>query len=265
LFILYFSRNANVDYKLKALILICYSILFVLELFVVCLTATYYDGIQFFTAVFIPSVSAVAGFFTLRTNVFNSNLGKLSFVLFATLLGSSVFFSVRYLYCQSKSKEERTFIDRVVDCTNVENKEMVSCAFIHSENYYSDRYMSSISKVFRVGEVLDTYKGCFLQVGLSDYEALACFQNHRVDNSVTKSFGLSRISEGTFYKFVELQKKERKFESIECSQIDFINQFRIEYIFIQNDASVPTKLSRRIVLLAAEKDKTGYSFYKILR
>jgi hypothetical protein len=264
-FSLYFSRNTNLDFEFKVLILICYSILLILELVVVYSTATYYDGIQFSTVVFIPSAASLVVFVIFRTNVPNSNLLKLSVIVFVTLLCSSVFFSIRYLYSQSKSKEERTFINGVVRFTNVENKEMVSCGFIHSENYYSRQYMSSISKVFRVGEILDTYKGCFLQVGLSDYVALACFQNQQVDDLVSRSFGLSRISEGTFYKFVELQKKMGEFKSVESSQLNFIDQFNIDYIFIQNDASISPQLFGRIVLLAAENSKVGYSFYKITR
>jgi hypothetical protein len=264
-FIFYFNKNINICNELKSILFISFSILCVVGIIIVVLTVAYFDGIQFFTNVFIPSTAAIISLFFLRINKSNYILSKIVFALFIIILCSSVFFSVRYMYSQKKIKEEISFIDEVVKSTDIDKDKIVKCGFIHSKTFYSGRYMSTISNVFRVGEVIDTYKGNFLQVGLSDYEALKCCENQNFEDNVTKNYGFSRIAEGTFYKFVEMQKKEGKFKSIESSQNNFINQFKIDYIFIQKDASVSSQLSSRILLLVSEKNGVGYSFYKICR
>ena len=114
------------------------------------------------------------------------------------------------------------------------------------------------------GEMIDCYRNDFYQVGLSDYTALNCLYQDYKGESLAKNQGFAIIKQGTFYKYVEQEKKNKTFISIENSQIKFIHQFNISYIYIQNNADIPRLLKPLIRLVTAEKEQTGYSFYKII-
>lgn len=265
LFILLFKKHVCLDSDTKNKIIFSYFLLLLLSIGIVSITISNYDGIQFFTNLFIPLSTALISLFLLRMELSNGRSNLIAYILFMLLLLSSMFYSVKYIFVQEQKKHELIFTQQIIEILTPLNTKVIYCGFLHSQQYYSQYHMRSISKVFRACEVIDSYYNNLLEVGMSDYVALDWFQNKYKGEDVPKKQGLSRIPEGTFYKFVELQKKEGKFNSIECSQINFIDKFKIDYIFIQNDASISAELSRRIILLAAEKEREGYSFYKISR
>lgn len=265
LYIYLFKKQVFLNNDTKVKIIIAYFSLLSLSAVLASISIGNYDGIQFFTNTFIPLSTAVISLFLLRLNIADYRSNFIVNTFFVVLLLSSVFYSVKYIVVQRRERNDPVFIRQIVNGLKPIKLSNVYCGFLHSTNYYSQFYMHSISNVFRVGESVDCYRNNFLEVGLSDYDALDWLQNKYKGTEASRQKGLARIPEGTFYKFVELQKKTGEFNSVESSQLNFIDQFKIDYIFIQNDASISRQLSGRIVLLAAENSKVGYSFYKIIR
>jgi len=265
-FLFSFKRYILIDLSLKRMILISYFIVLFTAIGIVVLTSGYYDGIQFFINIFTPLTTVLISLFVLRLKLVAKLSHKILYSLFLFLVTSSLFYSVKFMCFQShKEKQDSVFLNKIIHEIGTDDAKPVFCGFIHSKDYYSGNYLRALSKVTMVGEALDSYRNNFLQVGLSDYVALDWLQNGCVEDTNTKKAILSRIPEGTFYKYVELEKKEDNFVSIEQSQINFIKKFNLEYIFIQNDVSISNKLSKTIKLIASEDKSLGYSFYKILK
>ena len=112
---------------------------------------------------------------------------------------------------------------------------------------------------------MDAYRSDIIQVGLSDFVAQNWLKYKYVGDEELRCQGLDRIPEGTFYKYVESEKKKGNFVSIDKSQVDFLCKFNIKYIFIQKDACISAELLRRLKLLASEKRVNGYSLYLVVR
>lgn len=265
-FLLYYRKYILIDYSTKKIILISYLILLLNAIGVVVLTNGYYDGIQFFINVFTPLTTALISLFVMRLKPADKLFFRISYPFFLFLLISSVFYSVKFMSFQSrKEKQDSTFITNIMCEIGMADSKPVFCGFIHSKTYYSGNYLRALSKVTMVGEALDSYRNNFLQVGLSDYSALDWLKNECTEDSNTRRAILSRIPEGTFYKYVELQKKNHNFVSVEQSQVSFIKQHDISYIFVQNDAFISSELAGVLKLVAKENNTTGYAFYRIVK
>jgi len=265
LFVFLLNRKLHLTENSKKWLVSMYFTLLILSAILAVISLGNYDGIQFFTNLFIPLSTAVISLFLLRLKFESYTSNLFVKLIFLVLLLSSMFYSVKYIFVQRNEKHNSVFIKQVTSILKPVSNKVVYCGFLHSTNYYSAFHMHSISNVFRAGEVLDCYSNNILEVGLSDFEALDWLRNKYKGSEETRRKGLSRIPEGTFYKYVELQKQNGTFKSVDSEQINFIERYRINYIFIQNDARVSPQLQKRIVLLAAESNKMGYSFYKINR
>jgi len=264
LFVFILKKDVCIENGTKNELIISYFLLLFISIGIYLLTISNYDGIQFFSNLFIPLSTTIISLFLIRLKINNKRTNFIAHILFVLLLISSVFYSVKYIILQKRVKHESVFIQQIIEKIKPKTSKPIYCGFIHSEQYYSEYYMHSLSKIFRSFEVMDCYFNNLLEVGISDYVALDWLENKYFGDIVKKKQGLSRIPEGTFYKFVENQKRERKFKSIEDSQIYFLEKFKIKYIFIQNNAVVSNELSKKCILIASEKDKNGYSLYKII-
>lgn len=65
-------------------------------------------------------------------------------------------------------------------------------------------------------------------------------------DSLWKKQELGLIQFSVFYQFVEDQKKNNQFTSIDQSQLDFIDQFHINYLITDKDTKLSPLLQKRI-------------------
>lgn len=70
------------------------------------------------------------------------------------------------------------------------------------------------------------------------------------------------LKESLFYEYVMEQQKEKKFKNIAQSQLDFIDQYNIEYIALSPHASLNEALRKRVKKEIVDKN-TGEKFYVI--
>lgn len=142
----------------------------------------------------------------------------------------------------------------------INNEEIINCGFIHSKEYYADYELRVVSKVFVVGGVFDSYRNGLFTIGMSDFTALDYSQNSNFRN---KKMLLSRVEEGTFYKYVQIQKQNGTFLSVEDSQLSFAEICNLKYLYVQNNATLPEVFSDKISLVAKETTENGYSLFSL--
>ena len=71
------------------------------------------------------------------------------------------------------------------------------------------------------------------------------------DNKYTQS----RVKSSVFYQFVEQQKAEGSFVSIEESQLAFVNEYDIDYIVMHKKCALPASLTSKVVQQVPIPDK----------
>ena len=251
-----------IEKKTKWLFTLFYSILLTISILISILMIGSFDGIQFFTNIFVPISTCFFSVFFLRIE---SNNWIYKFILLL-LLSSSTYQMIKSVNNMKSERFEQDFITKINhEIKNDNTNKPIYCGFINSDSFYSIHYLYTISKVFKVGESLDAYRNDIIQVGLSDYVAYNWLKYKYRGDEVTKEQALMRIPEGTFYKYVELEKNKRSYVSLDKSQVNFILKLNIRYIFIQKDASISSELSERIKLLASEKKAKGYSLYYVVK
>lgn len=241
-----------------------------------------FNGVQFFTSIFVPLITSVVSVYALNAKFIRLST-RAYLVLFSILLLSSVYYSVKYVYRQRTTVSESSFVAGVLKAIDLDDPEEVRCGFINSREYYSF-YLSAMGKVFMPGGFLDSYRNDFIQVSLSDFQALSCLSSDSLEKrsvsptkktwipfdyeyqkSVKKHAGKLSITEGTFFKFYESLKQDGESISIDEAQLTFIDKFRLSYLLISNNAEIPSALLSRIQLIVSESNPNGYSFYRVVK
>ena len=215
-----------------------------------------YDGIQFFTNTIVLVVLVFCAFSLAKYSCER----KAVFYILSFLLLSSAFYSVKYLVTAKHNQLEKNFENRVLAEFGKNNENIINCGFIHSKEYYADYELRVVSKVFVIGGVFDNYRDGLFTIGMSDFTALDYYQDC---NSRNKEMLLSRVEEGTFYKYVQIQKQNGTFVSIENSQLSFAEICNLKYLYVQNNAAVPDVFSDKITLVAKETNENGYSLFSL--
>lgn len=215
-----------------------------------------YDGIQFFTNTIVLVVLVFCAFLFVKY----TGERKAVFYILTFLLLSSAFYSVKYLVTAKHNQLEKNFENKVLAEFGINNEEIINCGFIHSKEYYAGYELRVVSKVFVVGGVFDSYRNGLFTIGMSDFTALDYSQN---SNSRNKKMLLSRVEEGTFYKYVQNQKLNGTFVSVEDSQLSFAEICNLKYLYVQNNATLPEVFSDKITLVAKETTENGYSLFSL--
>ncbi|MEI6554686.1 MAG: hypothetical protein WCL70_03780 [Paludibacter sp.] len=262
IFTFIFKQYLDIESEQKRIVLYSFSGLVFMSIFLISFLGGSYDIIQFFTNLYIPLVLVVFSFALMRFKM-DKRFAKISYLLVVVFLLFNVNSLKKAASSFSNNKLDPQFVSVINNEFEKGKNNKIYCGFIHSSTAYSQFYMLSISKVFGIGEVINCYKNNFFLIGLSDFTAVDWLKNGYKGTKVTKEFALSRVSEGTFYQYVEKCKKARKFKSITESQIDFIQLLNIDYLFIQKDVNIPTQLMSYLQFVESEKNEKGYSLYRI--
>jgi hypothetical protein len=77
--------------------------------------------------------------------------------------------------------------------------------------------------------------------------SLSVFDIPLDDNSPLFSFESGLVTSSTFYRFVQNQKLGNRFVSVEQSQIDFINQYHIQYIVASPHVKIPYMILNKVI------------------
>lgn len=143
-------------------------------------------------------------------------------------------------------KFENSFVQEIKkDFKLIKNK--IGICF-QNEDFYSSPHTTSNTSAL----------GCYLllfeknthTIDLTIFDIINQQKNHFFYNTYKKN-----LQNSIFYRFVEQQKQKNKFESIQQSQIDFIKEYKIEYLVASNNV----KLSPLINVLIKKEIKDTIS------
>ena len=137
--------------------------------------------------------------------------------------------------------------------------------YIQSKEFYQDKTpyqwgATSDLDGADLGSFVLMYKNT-LMISISDLTAFDVF-NTGFSGKI-RDYCLKGISKGAFYRFVLRQKNEKKFETEEQSQLDFINKMKIKYLFIAENAKISSEFKSHLSLICADS-KSGELFYKVI-
>ena len=92
------------------------------------------------------------------------------------------------------------------------------------------------STCFGLGRYISVYNDSFFPISISDYNLPF------IKDPATRAINMEGNKMGIFYRFVEKQKKDGSFVSVDQSQIDFIKKYRIRNIILSAKANLPASL-----------------------
>jgi hypothetical protein len=84
------------------------------------------------------------------------------------------------------------------------------------------------------------------------------------EDPFTRQAQLEGMHDTPFYVFVENQKAQKRFSSIEQSQVDFIREYKINYLIVTKDVVLPETLQTLIDKVITDK-LTGERFILLKR
>jgi len=92
--------------------------------------------------------------------------------------------------------------------------------------------------IYNLGIYLNILKNNHTTISISDFQPLVSSKRFNEVSSFTTT--------GVFYQFVEKQKMQHSFKSIERSQVEFIDKYKLDYIIVAQDVDISKYLKPRI-------------------
>ncbi|SHG93152.1 hypothetical protein SAMN04488109_2521 [Chryseolinea serpens] len=106
-----------------------------------------------------------------------------------------------------------------------------------------DEYATVFSKYtvyYTLGDYLPFFANGFVPISISDFEIKLS-----TANSIDAIRDLNAVKLGLFYRFVQAQKEKGTFHTVEQSQLDFIEKYRVRYAIVSAKATIPPFLQAR--------------------
>ncbi len=125
--------------------------------------------------------------------------------------------------------------------------EILFGGFIRAAHEYGSLYGNNYVTVRTLGEYLAFMQNGWVPVSMSDYAMEINEQS------------LGGVSLGIFYQFVEAQKQAHTFESLEQSQVDFIDHYQIKYLIVSSGAKISPLIQQRAKTIWKDQ-KSGERF-----
>lgn len=187
-----------------------------------------FDGTQFWTMVYIPMISVFLYLIIISTNAFNPSLITKVYtgILFFLLLYPYLFIKRPGLNFRQYTNSIRYITDNI-PYNNTENiavfypKSVPVQTAGYDRNHY---YPYSHIKLY----INNYHPFC-----LSEFDTLLS------EDPYIRSYQQKYLKRSLFYRYVERQKQQKLFSSIEQSQLDFIKEARVKYVLSQSGATLP--------------------------
>lgn len=202
------------------------------------------DAVQLWTNIYLP-LSAIICFLVIAF-VVNEKNKYLS--AFAYALICLCFYQVNTLHSTQEINKEYA----VALIKNYKGQEAV---FFKSGNDFTSIFSKNINMYS---------PNPYLIMNFSSYNpiCLTVFEIPKSNSGILKNAEEEIISNSVFYKFVETQKKNNHFVSIENSQVDFIKKHKIKYAFVYSNSRLP-KLIEPYIQKEIKDTVDGIKFYTL--
>lgn len=187
------------------------------------------DSVQFFTNLGLPFIN-VLFIYLLFLSLSTANQIKSRLISALLIMG---FFGNFYFFIK------RTFTYRLSSeyvlaaSEKIKNLNHLGVFLKHRREY--ENPLTFYSSVATLGEYLTMYYPDQHTISLSDFEGAYVKDTKEIDFSLLDK-------QGSFYKYVENQKKHGVFKNYDQSKIDFIRRFKIDYLYASNEVALPREI-----------------------
>jgi hypothetical protein len=191
------------------------------------------DSVQVYSNLSIPFFNLFFMLLAIYSVKHSSN--KKSKILLLLLLLPNLFFNFRVFFYNNEITETETLKELT---SKIKNKNHISVSLKKSEDY---------STVFAKNPYL-AFLGQYLVPFYSDaYSVDISVHQMKIDS--TSRYVQSEIrmlQNAPFYQYVERQKSVGKFVNIKQSQLDFIKEYKIDYLIANKNTSIPKHIQHLV-------------------
>lgn len=191
------------------------------------------DSVQVYSNLSIPFFNLF--FMLLAIYLVKHSSNKKSKILLLLLLLPNLFFNFRVFFYNNEITETETLKELT---SKIKNKNHISVSLKKSEDY---------STVFAKNPYL-AFLGQYLVPFYSDaYSVDISVHQMKIDS--TSRYVQSEIrmlQNAPFYQYVERQKSVGKFVNIKQSQLDFIKEYKIDYLIANKNTSIPKHIQHLV-------------------
>jgi len=145
----------------------------------------------------------------------------------------------------SNSGHSKVFMDEISKAINSGEVGKLGAGMKGEKNFEDEIYGYVTFNTIR-GDYLFLLNNDWITLSISDYTESTIKPDSGFTNKLFNKRREKYLSLGIFYQFVQQQKKENQFLSVEQSQIDFINKYKISYIIASPEAEVPGLLQEKV-------------------
>ena len=220
----------------------------------------FYNGISYPLSKIVFTFGCFTAAISIIENRRKYNIFLITFSVVILLSTSWLFFrTIRNLQLaihsptHNNSIEFLEKIDTVFNYTSI--NEPTIGIFLLERNSFEERCKinsgsSSHTNMINMGTLLSEIKNTndFFNLSWRDI-------NLEQNNYLVKSY----VNNSVFSRFIEQQKTENTFTSIEESKTDFVNKYNIRYLIMEKDVVIPQSLKNKIEKTIVDK-KTGLQF-----
>lgn len=187
-----------------------------------------FDGTQFWTVVYIPLMSIFLYIIIISTNCFKPTFTIKAYTYFLFML---LFYP--YLFIKNSGWnfiQNTSSIRYLTDNISPDNKKNIAVFYPKSIPKHVAGYDKNIY-----------YPYGHMKLYIDNYHpyCLSEFDTMLSRDTYIRNYQVSYLKRSIFFRFVEKQKKQHVFNSIEQSQLDFIKEARVKYVLTQSGATLP--------------------------
>jgi hypothetical protein len=227
LILLFFQTKELIPYIKKNHFIFLFFSIFIFSLFSWAAFNNIADAVQFFSNISIPLINILIVILGIHLVNYNK---KILFSVFILMV-----------ICSISPQLKEIFVMQGTDITELKpilkkiaSKNHTGVSF-KSKNSYNSIFAKNTNFNFYGNYLLNSYSDVF-NIDLSVHQ-ISIDSNSRYATTEMKM-----LRNAPFYQYVEKQKVNNFFKSIEQSQLDFIKEYKIEYVIIHKDFEIPTYL-----------------------
>ncbi len=187
-----------------------------------------FDGTQFWTTVYIPLMAVFLFFILVSVNACVSSVSIKIYSVFLILL-----LLYPYIFSNKRGmnfKQYTASAHYLTDNIHADNTREIAVFYPKSKPNHVAGYDKN-----------NYYPYNYIKLYINNYHpyCLSEFDTLLSEDPYISSYQQKYLKRSLFYRYVEKQKKQNTFVSIEHSQLDFIKEARVKYILTQAGATLP--------------------------
>ncbi len=225
--IIAFYLLVNFAYTEIVILIKVWMLIFLLALMAWALLNQIMDSVQLFFNLIIPATSIICFFLIIKLYHFRLYI-PLTCVVALLCFRTIQFFTINASKSNPYSPSYITYVTN-----NINKDSFVAASILSAESY---KRIFAKNTQFRVNDAYLYYLN-------ADYkcQAISVMDGHNVDGN--KPLENLFLKQSAFYQFIQNQKRNGKFISIEQSQVDFIKHEEINLVFISKGGKPSAMLS----------------------